>query len=396
MRAVTVRATTFVVVLTLTAGACTEPPTRATAPTPDVAPSAARGGESAAKLKDWLRALWAVDETAPVVAGAGDIAECYQGSVPPPINGSSNARQSAAEETARLLDRIPGTVMAVGDNAYQFGTPFDYAECYHPTWGRHFDRTRPAAGNHEYMTPGAAGYFAYFRERALPPPDPFDPKVPGNGYYSYDLGSWHVIVLNSTPQVYACYPPELTEVQRDPRWRDPQLAEAPTSAAAGRLCAGDVAQQLWLEHDLAAHVNVQCTLVYWHHPRFSSGHHGNHYQMQRIWDRLYDYGVDVVVTGHDHNYERFAPQDRDGNLNEQFGVRQFVVGTGGADLRSVGPPIENSEAIITDIHGVIALGLRGGGYEWSFIGVDRTVRDSGSGSCHAPPTLPIPAPVIGE
>jgi hypothetical protein len=310
--------------------------------------------------------------------------------VPPPINGSSNARQSAAEETAKLLDRIPGTVIAVGDNAYQFGTPFDYAECYHPTWGRHFDRTRPAAGNHEYMTPGAAGYFAYFRERAVPPPMPSNPNPPGNGYYSYNAGDWHVIVLNSTPQVYMCYPPEFTEVQRDSDWIPPQLAGLPTLAEAGRLCLGDAAQRMWLERELAAHVDVQCTLVYWHHPRFSSGHHGNHYQMQNIWDRLYDYGVDVVVTGHDHDYERFAPQDRDGNLDYDFGVRQFVVGTGGADLRPVGTPIANSEVVIDDTHGVIALGLRDGSYDWAFIGVDRIVRDSGNGQCHAPPTWPVP------
>lgn len=397
MRAVSVRATTYaVILLTLTAAACTESPTRATAPTPDAAPSAARVTEKVETLKDWLRSFSAGGENAHVVVGAGDIAECYQGSVPPPINGSSNARQSAAEATAKLLDRIPGTVMAVGDNAYQFGSPFDYAACYHPTWGRHFDRTRPAAGNHEYMTPGAAGYFTYFRERAVPPPDPFDPNPPGNGYYSYDAGGWHVIVLNSTPQVYACYPPEVTEVQRDPRWPAPQLAELPASAAAGRLCPGDVAQRAWLERDLAAHASAQCTLVYWHHPRFSSGHHGNHYQMQNIWDRLYDYGVDVVVTGHDHNYERFAPQDRDGNVNYEFGIRQFVVGTGGADLRPAGPPVDNSEIIIDDTHGVIAVGLKNGGYDWAFIGVDRAVRDSGSGQCHDAPALPIPPIVIAQ
>ena len=390
MRAALIRATSCVVVLTLTAGACTEPPTRVTAPAPDAVPSAVRISDKPERLRDWLRTLGANDANAPVLAGAGDIAECYQGSVPPPINGSSNARQSAAEQTAKLLDRIPGTVIAVGDNAYQFGTPFDYAACYHPTWGRHFDRTRPAAGNHEYMTPGAAGYFAYFRERAAPPPDPRNPSVPGSGYYSYDAGTWHVIVLNSTPQVYSCYPPEFTEV----RWPAPQLDALPTSPAAGRACPGDAAQRMWLERELAVHVGVHCTLVYWHHPRFSSGRHGNHYQMQNIWDRLYDYGVDVVVTGHDHDYERFAPQDRDGFLDYDFGIRQFVVGTGGADLRPVGTPITNSEVVIDDTHGVIALGLRDGSYDWAFIGVDRTVGDSGSGQCHGPPTLPIPAPPI--
>ena len=393
MRAVSVRATTCVaVILALTAGACTEPPTRVTAPAPDAVPSPVRISDKPESLKDWLRTLGANDANAPVLVGAGDIAECYQGSVPPPINGSSNARQSAAEETAKLLDRIPGTVIAVGDNAYQFGTPFDYAACYHPTWGRHFERTRPAAGNHEYMS-GALGYFAYFRERAAPPPNPQNTSLPGNGYYSYDTGGWHVIVLNSTPHVYMCYPPEFTEVRRD-EWPGPQLDAVPTSADDGRACLGDVLQRAWLERDLAAHAGVQCTLVYWHHPRFSSGQHGNHYQMQNIWDRLYDYGVDVVVTGHDHDYERFAPLDRNGRPNAYFGIRQFVVGTGGADLRPVGTPIEYSEVVVDDTHGVIALGLRVDAYDWAFIGVDRAVRDSGSGQCHGPPKLPIPPPQV--
>jgi hypothetical protein len=391
MRAVSVHATIGVVVLALIAGACTEPPTRATAPAPDAAPSGVLVPDRPEKLKEWLRTLVAADANAAVLAGAGDIAECYQGSVPPPINGSSNAKQSAAEETAKLLDRIPGTVMAVGDNAYQFGTPFDYAECYHPTWGRHFDRTRPAAGNHEYMTPGAAGYFAYFRERAVPPPDPSDLRPPpGNGYYSYDAGGWHVIVLNSTPQVYLCWAPEATEVLPDfqtiPPPGDPKTI--------GETCPGDGPQQLWLEADLAWHIQTRCTVVYFHHPRFSSGRHGNHFQMQRIWRMLYNAGVDVVITGHDHHYERFAPQDADGNA-WATGIRQFVVGTGGADLRPVGlARAANSEVVIDDTHGVIALGLRDGAYDWAFIGVDRAVRDSGSGHCHDPPQLPIPEPPI--
>ncbi len=381
MRAVPLRATTCVVSLALAIGACTEPPTRATTPAPNVDPSLVRVGEKADRLKDWLRALSSNGTSVPVLVGAGDIAECYQGSVPPPINGSSNARRSAAEETAKLLDRIPGTVITLGDNAYQFGTPFDYAACYHPTWGRHFDRTRPSAGNHEYMTPGATGYFAYFRERAVPPPDPADPNPPGNGYYSYRAGNWHVIVLNSTPQVYACWAPATSEVppeyQTIPPPADPETI--------GERCPGDGLQQAWLTVDLARHANTQCTLVYFHHPRFSSGRHGNHFQMQRIWRMLHEAGVDLVLTGHDHHYERFAPLDAEGQPDPFHGIRQFVVGTGGADLRPVENAIPNSEIIIHDTHGVIALGLRDGGYDWAFIGVDRAVRDSGSGHCHTPP-----------
>jgi calcineurin-like phosphoesterase family protein len=377
MRAVSVQATALAVAAGLSM-ACADAPTRPTPAAPDAQPSFVRSTD---KLKDWLRGYLTGPGASSVamLVGAGDIAECYQGSVPPPFNPTVDVQGSAARRTARLLDRIPGTVIAVGDNAYQFGSPIDYETCYDPTWGRHFDRTRPATGNHEYMTPGAAGFFAYFRERS---------GLPLPGYYSYDQGSWHVIVLNSTPQVYACYPLELTEVQRDPSWNppgNPPLSAMPTSADAGRLCAGDAAQQAWLASDLTMNASRLCAAVYWHHPRFSSGFHGNHYQMQRVWDTLYKYGVDVVVTGHDHNYERFAPQDRDGQLDPVYGIRQFVVGTGGADLRPVGPPIPNSEVIIAGAYGVIALALNDGSYGWAFVDVDRSVRDSGTGGCHGPP-----------
>ena len=261
------------------------------------------------------------------------------------------------------------TVMAVGDNAYEFGSPADYAGCYQPTWGRFRARTRPATGNHEYLTPGAAGYFGYFGRRAAAP----------LGYYSYDLESWHVVVINSTTQVYACWPPELTEFPVG----FPQLPVPDTPGpAAGRACAGDVAQQLWLAADLAAHRGARCTLAYFHHPRFSSGMHGNHYQMQKMWDVMYAAGVDVVVSGHDHLYERFAPQDPDGNADAARGIRQFTVGTGGAEFYGVSVLQPNSEVLINTVHGVIALALDDGRYAWSFVGVDHTVRDSGSGVCH--------------
>jgi hypothetical protein len=398
MKAVLVRTTALLTVaLAFSAAACSDVPTTAS-PSPVVGgPSSVAGGVF--KLRDWLAGPAAAPGTE-VLVGAGDIAECYQGNTPPPFNPTTDAKHSAAEQTAQLLDQIPGTVMPVGDNAYQFGTTLDYEACYHPTWGRHFDRTRPAAGNHEYMTPGAAGFFAYFRERVIPTPLPpgTDPRVLGNGYYSYNLGSsWHVVVLNSTTQVYACYPPEFTAVVRELPWILPhELSENPTSVTAGRLCAGDVAQQLWLVQDLKNHANYRCTAVYFHHPRFSSGHHGNHYQMQRIWDILYAYGVDVAITGHDHNYERFAPLNNEGKPDLAYGIRQFVVGTGGADLRSVGTAIPNSEVLLNDSHGVIALTLNDNGYGWAFIGVDRKIRDSGSQGCHDmpadPPVLPFTLP----
>jgi 3',5'-cyclic AMP phosphodiesterase CpdA len=261
--------------------------------------------------------------------------------------------------------------MAVGDQAYEFGSPLDYFGCYHPTWGRHRSRTRPATGNHEYLTPGALGYFLYFGRRAAPP----------HGYYSYDLGSWRVFVINSTPQVYLCWPPENDELPGFP----PQPPPPVPSPAAGRACAGDVAQQTWLALELAAHADRQCTIAYFHHPRFSSGKHGNHFQMQKIWDLLYAAGVELVVSGHDHLYERFAPQNPDGQSDSEFGIRQFTVGTGGAEFYAVSAVQPNSQKIINTMHGVLALALDEGQYGWAFVAVDNTIQDSGSGSCHGPP-----------
>jgi hypothetical protein len=307
-----------------------------------------------------------------VLAGAGDIARCYPGVNVTQYRFPGPSNPAAA--TARLLDSMPGaTVMAVGDNAYEFGSTFDYLACYHFTWGRLRNRTRPATGNHEYLTPAAAGYFTYFGSRAAPP----------LGYYSYDIGSWHAIVLNSTPQIYACWPPEDGETLPGfPMLPVPPLPD-PT---AGRLCPGDIAQQAWLAQDLATHATNACTVVYFHHARFSSGPHGNHYQMQKIWDLLYANGVDVVVDGHDHLYERFAPQDPMGVADDQFGIRQFTVGTGGADFYPVRAVEPNSEALITGVNGVIALALGDGQYSWAFEGTDRVLRDSGSGVCHGRPS----------
>ncbi|MFL5607482.1 MAG: metallophosphoesterase family protein [Gemmatimonadaceae bacterium] len=304
-----------------------------------------------------------------VLAGAGDIARCYPGSDVRSYQrpGPSNP----AEQTARLLDGMPGaTVMAVGDNAYEFGSPFDYIFCYHPTWGRHRARTRPSAGNHEYLTPGALGYFAYFGLRAAPP----------LGYYSYDVGTWHVVVLNSTPQVYACWPNELNEPPPPGFPTLPQPVEP--GPDAGRACVGDRVQQEWLTADLAAHQSAACTIAYFHHPRFSSGMHGNHFQMQKIWDILYAAGADLVVSGHDHLYERFAPQDPEANPDPARGIRQFTVGTGGAEFYDVRTVQPNSEVIINTEHGVLALALDAGRYAWSFVATDGTTRDEGSGSCH--------------
>lgn len=257
------------------------------------------------------------------LVGAGDIASC----------GSSGD-----EATARLLDDIPGTVFTAGDNAYEDGSAEDYASCYGPSWGRHRDRTRPSPGNHEYFTPGASGYFGYFGSRA---------GDADKGYYSYDLGAWHVVVLNSNLNVGTGSP-----------------------------------QEVWLRADLAAHP-ARCTIAIFHHPRFSSGPHGGSTVMQSLWQALYDGGADVVVVGHDHLYERFAPQNAEGQLDVARGIRQFVVGTGGASAYSVMSPSPNSEVRRSGTRGVLKLTLYADRYEWKFVPVQgATFTDTGIASCH--------------
>ena len=266
-----------------------------------------------------------------ILVGAGDIADC----------GSPGD-----EATAALLDGIGGTVFTAGDNAYENGTLAEYLACYHPSWGRHRARTRPAPGNHEYNS-GGLGYFAYFAERAGPP---------GLGYYSYDVGRWHVVVLNSNFEYseYVAYYGEL----------DPLL------------------QKTWLRSDLAANRSL-CTLAYFHHPRFSSGLHGNQPQMQAIWEILYEHGVDVVVAGHDHDYERFAPQDANGTADPATGIRQFVVGTGGRDLRAFHDVQPNSEVRYNDGFAVIKFVLHPTRYHWELVAAPGgAIVDSGKDECH--------------
>src|SRR5918996_821446 len=265
-----------------------------------------------------------------VFVGAGDIASC------------SNNNDEA---TATLLDQIPGTVFTVGDNVYPDGTASQFANCYGPTWGRHKARTRPSPGNHDYHTSGASAYFDYFGASAGPA---------GRGYYSYDLGDWHIISLNSN-----------------------------IGMSAGS------AQEQWLRADLAAN-SRQCTLAYWHHARFSSGSHGSSTASQPLWQALYDHYADVVMVGHDHNYQRFAPQTPAGVAAPERGIRQFVVGTGGASRYTFGTPIANTEAYSTDTYGVLKLTLHSGGYDWEFIPIaGQTFRDSGSAPCVTAPPAPV-------
>ncbi|MDQ3927840.1 MAG: metallophosphoesterase [Chloroflexota bacterium] len=262
-----------------------------------------------------------------VLVGAGDIASCDS---------------DQDEKTARLLDGIEGTIFTLGDNAYDDGSASQYRECYDPTWGRFKERTRPAPGNHEYKTSEAAPYFKYFGEGVG------DPK---EGYYSYDLGAWHVVVLNSN-----------------------------CKSVGG--CGEDSAQVRWLRADLAERPAL-CTAAYWHHPRFSSGKYENNASMRPLWEALYEAGAEVVLSGHDHNYQRYAPQDPDGKADPAGGIRQFVVGTGGKSLYDIERPGANLEASNDKSYGVLKLNLGADSYSWEFIATERgRFSDSGSGTCH--------------
>jgi calcineurin-like phosphoesterase family protein len=272
-----------------------------------------------------------------ILVGAGDIAGC--------------ADLAGAAATAKLIEQIPGAVFAAGDLVYERGTAEEFKKCYEPTWGKFKDRTRPALGNHEYGTVGAAPYFAYWGDKAGPV---------GKGYYSYDLGTWHVIVLN-------------------------------TNCAASGLggCASGSPEEHWLKQDLAQHMNG-CILAYGHHALFSSGvfrSHAVHPELKALWQDLYAAHADLVLAGHEHSYERFAPQDPDGKLDPEKGIREIVAGTGGRSHDLLGFANPNSEVRDWETYGVLKLTLSPASYTWEFIPeAGKTFRDSGSGVCHnAPP-----------
>jgi hypothetical protein len=261
------------------------------------------------------------------LVGAGDIAGC-------------DYRTDRA--TARLLGKTPGTVFTLGDNAYPDGTSAQFRHCYDRTWGKYKKRTKPAAGNHEYYSSGAKPYFDYFGRRA---------GKPGKGYYAYDRGSWHIVVLNSN------------------------------CARAGG-CGAHSPQGRWLRRNLRKH-RARCTLAYFHHPLFSSGEHGNQTKTRPIWRALYRANADVVLNGHDHDYERFAPQRPDGTRNPRRGIREFVVGTGGAERRPFGTIQPHSQARNARTSGVLKLKLRSRSYRWRVVPVaGGTFTDSGKDRCH--------------
>ena len=266
------------------------------------------------------------------LVGAGDIAVCGKG----------------GEPTAQLLDGIEGDVFTLGDNAYPNGTSTDFANCYSPTWGRHLARTHPASGNHDYTTPGATGYYQYFGAAAG------DPAL---GYYSYEEGSWHVVVLNSNCTFVAC--------------------------------ADGSAQAQWLRADLAAHPS-QCSLAMWHHPRFGSGGAGRNDSVEPLFRAFYEAGGDLILNGHEHDYERFVPMDSAGTADPLYGVRTLIVGTGGDGLnRARRLTAVGSELWQTGVFGVLKLSLRSDAYDWQFVPVaGQTFADAGTSNCHGAPGTP--------
>jgi hypothetical protein len=277
-----------------------------------------------------------------VIAAAGDIS-CDPMLDPNYNGGNGTATFCHMKATSDLL--VAGgytTVLTLGDNQYEDGTLLKYLIAFEPSWGRVKALIKPVPGNHEYLTPGATGYYAYFGAAA---------GDPAKGYYSYDLGGWHLIALNSN------------------------------CLDVGGCNAGSP-QELWLAADLAAHPGV-CTLAYWHHPRFSSGPHGDDPTYDAFWQDLHAAGADVVLNGHDHDYERFAPQDASGSADAAGGVREFVVGTGGKNQTAWGVLRANSVVRSNDTFGVLKLKLYPYSYEWQFVPeAGKTFTDSGGGLCH--------------
>jgi hypothetical protein len=284
----------------------------------------------------------AVAPAEPVIAAVGDMA-CDPGDAN--FKGGAGGRTSCHQlATSNLLvNRGLAAFLPLGDNQYEDGTLAKFQASYEPSFGRLKAITHPVVGNHEYLTTGAAGHFDYFGAAA---------GERGQGWYSYDVGDWHLIALNST-----CGP------------------------VGG--CGPDSPQGRWLAADLAAHPDG-CTLAYWHHPRFSSGKHGSTAAMIPVWQALYDAGAEVVLSGHDHVYERFAPQDPFGGADAGHGIRQFVVGTGGKNHYAFANPagIANSEVRNADTFGVLELTLGRGLYSWRFLPSSGTFTDSGSATCH--------------
>ena len=279
----------------------------------------------------------------PVIAAAGDIA-CSP--LDDQFNGGAGTAIGCQQRSTSnlLVNRGLTGVLALGDTQYNAGTTSEYQGSYDPTWGRVKNITHPAVGNHEYLTAGAAGYFQYFGAAA---------GDPSTGSYSFDIGSWHLIALNSNCDQVGCE-------------------------------AGS-AQEQWLRNDLSTH-SAACTLAYWHHPRWASAHGDNDFT-DALWRALYASRADVVLNGHEHDYERFAPQNPDGVADPAIGIREFVVGTGGEDLGDPRPISANSEVVRGDTFGVLFLTLHSTSFDWRFESRTGSTIDSGSSPCH--PKSPV-------
>ena len=269
-----------------------------------------------------------VEQTQPqVLLAVGDIGTC---------------RSNKDEAVAAMVAATPGTVAALGDIVYPHGSASDFARCFDPAWGPLKSRIRPTPGNHDYDSRSAAPYFAYFGRRA---------GTPGRGFYAYSLGSWRIIVLNSN---------------------------------CGHVgCKQGSQQERWVRAELRRHPS-RCTLAYSHHPRFRGvGHRAN---LDALWQDLYAAGAEIVLSGHLHNYQRFAPQHPNGARDRRHGIRQFIVGTGGGGLSYADMRTRNVEVSDASTYGVLKLALAANGYSWSFTPIPgRTFTDAGAGTCHGRP-----------
>lgn len=279
--------------------------------------------------------------TGPIMVGVGDIASCTQ------KLGLATAMLVDSIIKADSVANVPSTTFTLGDNVYSNGTAEQFAKCFTPSWGNpklHIMQTvHPTPGNHDYETPNAAPYYEYFGKAA---------GVDGKGYYSYDVGKWHVIALNSE------------------------------TVSGSEFSDGDrSAMMQWLDKDLKDH-DAKCTLAYWHNPRFSSGWHGNDAAFTPIWQTLYDHNVDLVLGGHDHDYERFRPMTPAGVLDTARGITEIVAGTGGEELRGFSHVGANSAYRIEGRAGVLKLTLGDEGWRSEFVETGGRVWDQSGGSCH--------------
>ena len=305
--------------LLLVLSACAEQP-EASVPAPSASPTVAPTSSPSATPTSTATPT---PEPVATLIAAGDVASCD-------LEGDA--------QTAALIAELEGSVLALGDLAYPAGSDATYRDCYGPTWGPFLDRTRPAVGNHDLQGDGGTASWRYFGERA---------GAPGDGWYSFDIGAWHVVVLNSNCELIACGPGS--------------------------------PQHEWLTADLAAS-DAQCTLAAMHHPRFSSGPHGDYPPVAPLWEALDAAGADLLLVGHDHLYERFTPQSGDATAGAD-GLRQITVGTGGYTLYAAERVAANSELIIDDALGVLVLELGPRSYDWSFVGTEGNELDSGSAEC---------------